>query len=235
MVDYDFEPNPISGMLDLVPWTGWTTTPPSVTLSSPQAWDYEVWDIVNVILNATFVKWTNNIVSLDYRKNMVNMATHLVWPAGWTDNYTDVWLTSNVVWSTFSYTARVVDDTALSGVSNTVLVRFVSLFYRGSNPATTINDVQIEALANVNMQNQFVWVYPFWLALWNYKYFAYPASFWNIADPTSDIKDVWTWFPVPFQKQLWTVNVTNSFWVVLPYNVYRSVNILGGIQNLRIV
>jgi len=215
-------------------WTqGSGPTPPSVLLSSPQAGNHEVGDTINVVLNASYTKHTNNIAGITYHQDGASIQTWSIGPWSGTDSYTQSGVTSNIP-TTFNFDAKATDVNSLSGTSNVVQVNFEPMTYRGSNAVDSLLEADILALANSRLSSNRIGNYLFSMALGTYKYICYPTVLGLIPDPTSDIIDMGTGFPVPFQLQVGTISVTNSFGVTLDYNVYRSINILGWAQNLRI-
>lgn len=213
-------------------WAPVVPDSPLISLSSPESWAYVMWQSVWPIqLNATTTKMTNDIQSVTFKRwtsviNTINPAI-VLW---WLETYSDIWpFTTNQSWSSY------VEDTAwLNSISNSVSINFANFFYRGMDPNTTIDETLIEWIENNSLTNTFPWIYSFSMELWSYKYFARPIRLWQPSDPTLDFIDNDTWFPIPFQLQAWVTSITNTHWFTEDYYVYRSVNVLWWILNIRI-
>jgi len=94
-------------------------------------------------------------------------------------------------------------------------------FYGNDSNVGPLVEAQIEALANNPLDSGFAGTYFFTGG--NYKYLAFPSS-WGTP---SSFKDQSTNLTVPMEAP-YVVSVTNAFAVAENYNVYRSINILGG-------
>ncbi len=209
--------------------------PPSISLASPQAWNYEVWQSIGpVTLNANTAPGTwAPITAVSFFANGSNIhdvPTPI--PGWWSEQYVD----PTVYTTDTNFTATV---TSWSGTttSGSVNIRFQFRIFRWFNPNTTINEAWIQWLNYDSLENNFPGLYSFTDAIiWQYKYFCYPASLWDLdltPGTTYAIRDSLN-FPVPVQLQ-WTVPVTNSFWLTQNYNVYRSVNILWGTADWTVI
>ena len=232
MGSYSYKYNIFTWLQDMVnkvvPNVQW----PTISLSSPQAWNYELGSIVNVILNATYTKHTYDIITMSFKRDGWVINTQAAWPWSWTKTFTDNWLTSNVQTS-FVYSATVTDNHSSAGTSNNVTVTFLPLVWRGANVNESLTESDIEALAHSAMKSGRDWDYAYQTDLWKYKYLCYPDTFGQMPDPTMNIIDTSTGFPVPFAL-IGSVPTTNSHWAAITYLVYKSVYPLGWAQTLRL-
>ena len=211
------------------------TTPPTITLSSPQSWIYEpgqnVWPVT---LNAVTTAWTwAPITDVTFSQwwfpiNSVPSPQ----PNGWNEQYIDPTIyTSN---ATFTAT---VTSWSWTWTSNSVTIRYQNRIYRWFNSATSIGEAEIEWLNYTVLQNNYPGTYEFTdNILSEYKYICYPTALWDLdltPWPNYAIKDSW-WFPIPVIKQT-NVTLTNAFGASIEYNVYRSSNILWWIATWTVI
>lgn len=109
-------------------------------------------------------------------------------------------------------------DTQSNGFSrNDNYVWRARVFY-GKSTGTTLNESEIESLANNPLSANFSGQYSYGSSS-GYIYLCYPDSFGSVSSITDDS----TGFNVPYVI-VGTVNVTNSFGVTLTYEVVRSDN-----------
>jgi len=218
-----------------VSW-GWSSSPPpppvapTISLVSPQAWQYEIWQSVwPIVLNATTVAGTSPIATVTYRRAWVGIFTNnSPIPTGGADTYTDLWpFTGDTTWN------AVVSDGSLSWSSNNVSITFARRIFFGADPALAPDEAIVEALEGSSLKTVFTGTYACPGELWAYKYIARPAVLGQVSDPTSDFKDASTMFPIPFNAPV-TVSVTNAYGLTQNYYVYRSVNVLGWAFNILV-
>lgn len=216
-------------------WTTPVTTPPTISLSSPQSWNYEpgqtVWPVT---LNATTTPWTwAPITSVVFREWWSPIHTvPSPQPNWWTEQYIDPTIYS----ADATFTSTVISGSGTWN-SNQVNIRFLNRVYRGFNGNTSIDEAWIEWLNYTQTSSNYPWIYNFTDSiLGQYKYFCYPSALWDLdltPWPNYSIKDSF-WFLVPVQKQA-NVFVTNVYWASIEYNVYRSSNVLWGIAERTII
>lgn len=219
-------------LVECVCWSAPAPTWPNVSLASPEAWTYVMWQSIWPInLNATTTKWDNDIQSVEFFRWSTSINTIDPATAWWAvETYADAGpFTSDQTWH-----ALVTDVTWLSNVSNNIWIHFSNYFYYGMSPNTTLTESDIIWLEDNTLRDNYTWVYALWAETWSYKYFARPTRLWQPSDPTVDFIDNDTNFPVPFQLQTGTISITNSYGFTEDYYVYRSVNVLGGAMNIRI-
>lgn len=221
---------------------------PNVTISSPQAGSYEIGNgVTEFDITINIDKITEDCLITDLRlQRRIN-------GSAWSTIYseTNPFLTGNdqVVNYTDSegvrdnddvveYRAQIDDDCAQSDTSNTITRSYRNRLIWGFNPndtGLTENDIETQLTSGgstlVATRTNFDMLYST-ATPGNYKYIAYPDTMGDINDATSDIIDTGTGFPVPFILES-TVSVTNGFGYTQTYNLYRSVNIVGGTQTLR--
>ncbi len=229
---YSYHLNIYTWLMDKVYEVAPTIVWPTITLTSPQAWQYVLWQSIwPVALNATTVKGTNNIQLVTFRRwgsdiHTINPAT--AW--WWLETYSDTGpFTTAQIWQ-----AYVEDITGLNALSNTVSITFENYFYRGMDPNTALWETEVEALENNTVKWTFPGVYAFASELWSYKYFGRPTRLWQPSDPTIDFIDNDTGFAIPFQLQAWVVSITNTYGFTENYYIYRSVNVLWWALNIRV-
>lgn len=216
---------------------------PGVTVSSPQWGTREIGNAPgNVTVNANITIGTNPLGTITFQRRIGAWAFVTInWPVPavvGVNSYVDTGVTEND--ETIQYRAIVTDNDSCSIVSNTVSINFANRWYRGFNPTngmltesqietgltgggSVLNNTRIGTLMNFSIATP-----------GNFKFIAYPASMGNVVDPTGDIVDNATNLAVP-STLAGTVNVTNAFGYVQLFNVYKSVNIIGGTQILKML
>jgi len=131
-------------------------------------------------------------------------------------------------------------DTQSGSFSRTFTINWRWKMYYGTSTNTTLNESQIEALANNTLVTSIAGTYA--LASGGYKYFCVPDSFDAINTITDDLtgfniamadsSDGYTSSEGGFNYQI--VSVTNVNGQTTDYRVYRTKNILGSSINITI-
>ncbi|MDG1950783.1 MAG: hypothetical protein P8J32_08290 [bacterium] len=131
-------------------------------------------------------------------------------------------------------------DTQASEFSRTLTISWLWKMFYGTSTNTTLNESQIEALANDPLSSVIAGTYS--LAAGGYKYFCVPDSFSNIITIVDDLtglsvamadsSDGYSSVANGFNYQ--TVSVTNGNGQTTNYRVYRTKNILGASIDITI-
>ncbi len=114
------------------------------------------------------------------------------------------------------------ENTQAGNFSRTDNVNWRWRYYVGKDASATLLEADIEALSNQALDTGFAGTYAFGAGA-GYLQFAFPQSWGTV----NSFKDQATNLDVAMEAP-YVVNVTNSFGVLEPHNVYRSTNVLNG-------
>lgn len=129
---------------------------------------------------------------------------------------------SSHIWSIYA------QDTHTGSLSKTYTVDWYWRIYYGEHVSGSLTDTDISSLRASDLSNTAAHTYAFIADIQKYKYITYPSSFGTL----TTFKDTATLLNVAMSPMT-VVSVTNYYGVVTNYNVYRSLNKLGGSINIQ--